>query len=148
MLKIHLNNISTDNVCFYNDFWFDRKYNEGLIEITNKHIEIIKMIDNVSYDVKKQRITSKFVPNLDLDLTELSTGCKTALNILSFPEECFYIGGCGKNALEVIFSLDDGNAYIKDYMVPPLITKPISVDNIIISSYKDLLKTFDKSFRK
>lgn len=38
----------------------------------------------------------------------LSTGCKTALNVLKHPDICFDLTECGNNAINVIFDLNKG----------------------------------------
>ena len=53
-----------------------------------------------------------------MNIDKLSTGCKTALNILYNPDKVFDIRECGDNALDVIYALPNGNVYC-DY---PLIS--------------------------
>lgn len=135
------------SVCYYNDFWFDRKFNEGNIKISQQHIDIIRKIDNVQYDERAGRIKSKFIPDCYIDITELSSGCKTALNVFSFPEHCFYIGECGKNALQEIFNFSKGNIYVKNFVVPPMIQRQVKIDdNTIIDNSEDLLEVFRNAF--
>lgn len=49
-----------------------------------------------------------------MDIDKLSSGCKTILNIIYFPDKVFSIQGCGNNALDIIYSLENGNVY-SDY---------------------------------
>ena len=61
-----------------------------------------------------------------LNIDKLSTGCKTALNIMYNPDKIFDIRECGDNALDVIYALPDGNV-VCDY---PLISFDMSRVNV------------------
>lgn len=50
--------------------------------------------------ISKCKIYSRF-GEIVLDIDRLSTGCKTVLNVLYFPDEIFCLKECGKNALEI-----------------------------------------------
>ena len=77
---------------------------------------IVEKID-ASRLIGKYKIESKF-NGVTLDIDCLSTGCKTVLNVLYFPEKVFCLKECGDNALEVLYSLEAGTVY-SDYAVIP-----------------------------
>lgn len=78
MLNVYLGK-KPNSLRKYNDGWFD--INIGLIDFNNKEIhKIMKDIDDVEY-ASDLRFFSKYNKNLAVSLTELSTGCKTAINI-------------------------------------------------------------------
>ena len=85
-------------------------------------------------------IRSRF-DGMTLNIDRLSTGCKTALNILYYPDKVFDIRECGDNALDVIYALPAGNIYC-DY---PLISFDMEKVNVcekkgfrVIDSYEEL----------
>ena len=62
-----------------------------------------------------------------VSMKELSTGCKTCININSFKNQMFYIGECGINALSCIFKLTDGIICIDAYFIVPEFNNVINV---------------------
>lgn len=44
-----------------------------------------------------------------LNKSNLSTGCKTIINIINNPEVCFDVIECGQNALELLHLVDNGH---------------------------------------
>lgn len=118
MLKIYLGNMDEYNeiYCKYNDAWFD-KYTDS-IDFEREFIqEIIKSVDHVTY-IGNHRILSKFEENLAISVRELSTGCKTAINVSSFPARIFSVAECGDNALQAIFNLSGGGIHIPSFVIP------------------------------
>ena len=89
-----------------NDIFFNRHTVEKLDDTA---VEIIKTIDS-SEMLSKYAIKSKF-NSTALNIDRLSTGCKTVLNIIYNPDKVFDICECGDNALDVIYSLSQGNVY-------------------------------------
>ena len=96
-----------------NDIFFNKSTVSLLDE---RAAEIIERIDR-SKMLSKFTISSRF-DGMTLNIDKLSTGCKTALNIMYNPDKVFDIRECGDNALDVIYSLPRGNVYC-DY---PLIS--------------------------
>ena len=114
-----------------NDIFFNKITVELLDE---RAAEIIAAIDHSEMD-GKYSIRSRFDGSM-LNIDRLSTGCKTALNILYNPDKVFDVRECGDNALDVIYALPNGNIFC-DY---PL----ISFDMTEVSAYdKKGLRTFD-----
>ena len=93
---------------------------------------IIEKIDD-SRLVDKYKIESKF-NGVVVDIDCLSTGCKTILNVLYFPNKVFCMKECGDNALEVLYGLD--------YAVIPFDMKEVRVfdkkGKRVISDYEEL----------
>ena len=90
----------------FNDIYFN-KYTAQMLDEKAKNI--IEIIDN-SQMVDRYTIRSRFNDTI-LNTDKLSTGCKTVLNIIYNPDKVFDICECGDNALDVIYSLAEGNVY-------------------------------------
>lgn len=108
-----------------NDVFFNKYTAEKLDE---KAAAVIAQIDN-SEMINKFTIKSKF-DGLSLNIDKISTGCKTALNIMYNPDKIFDIRECGDNAVDFIYSLDAGNIYC-DY---PLIS--FDMDSVYVYDKK------------
>lgn len=89
-----------------NDLFFNR-HTSSLLDDRAK--EVIFNID-CSVMVNRYTIISRF-DGVALNTDRLSTGCKTALNVLYNPDKVFDIKECGDNALDVIFAFEEGNVY-------------------------------------
>ncbi len=110
MFTLFVDSLVPSDVEKYNDAFFDLHL--GDVDFTSPNVvNLIKEIDGVSY-VDNHRITSKFDKKAQIRVEELSTGCKTALNICSHIDKIFYIGECGENALTEIFKLKEGKAFL------------------------------------
>ena len=81
-----------------NDVFFNQK---TVSRIDDKASAIIEKID-ASKLIGKYKIESKF-NGVTLDIDCLSTGCKTVLNVLYFPDKVFCLKECGDNALGVLY---------------------------------------------
>ena len=114
MLKIFIKE-DIENVININDVYFN-KYTFGKLDYATSK-SIIKEIDGVEL-TQDFKIISKFTNGI-LDLTKLSTGCKTLLNVIylieynKYPQvKAINCTECGWNALEQIFELlDETNAF-------------------------------------
>lgn len=142
MLRIYLGDIDKlkKKYCKFNDAWFD-KYTDKIDFEQESVKEIIKSIDHVTY-VGNQRIRSKFEENLAISVRELSTGCKTAINVFSFPDTIFSVAECGDNALQVIFNCQEGKIHIPAFVIPRQFHNTIEVntgkDQHMVSDNKEL----------
>jgi len=123
MLNIYLGEIGRE-YCKYNDAWFDKYADE--IQFSDTIIKIIEMIDKVRY-IGNQRVISKFMENVAISVKELSTGCKTVINVASFPNTIFTAAECGGNALQVLFNLKRGNVYLPFFVIPEKFNNEIKV---------------------
>ena len=108
-----------------NDVFFNQNTVQRLDE---KAEEIIEKIDN-SKLIGKYKIQSRFNAVI-LDVDCLSTGCKTILNVLYYPDKIFCLKECGDNALEVLYALEKGAVY-SDYAIIPF-----EMDGVIVSDNK------------
>ena len=119
-----------------NDVYFNQKTASILDERAEK---IIEEIDG-SKRVGKYKIRSRF-DDIIIDIDKLSAGCKTALNVLYNPDKIFCLKECGNNALEVVYSLEQGNVY-SDYALIPFDMEAVNIktasEEKIISDYEEL----------
>ncbi len=89
--------------------------------------EIIERVDS-SKLISKYKIESKF-HGVALDVDCLSTGCKTVLNVLYFPDIVFCMKEYGDNALEELYSIGQGAVY-SDYAMIPFDMEPVLVSGL------------------
>lgn len=116
MLNIYIGKTNKD-IELYNDSWFN--INVSNIDFTNTQINnIIKHVDNTEY-VKNNKIKSKFIRGTLAHVNELSSGCKTVINVVSFQDKLFTIAECGNNAIKELFIQNIGNIYVPYGMVIP-----------------------------
>ena len=119
-----------------NDVFFNQNTVSKLDDRANAIVEKI----DASKLIGKYKIESKF-NGVALDIDCLSTGCKTVLNVLYFPEKVFCLKECGDNALEVLYELDAGAVY-SDYAIIPFDMKDVRVSDQngirVISDYEEL----------
>ena len=119
-----------------NNVYFNQKTASILDERAEK---IIEEIDG-SMRVGKYKIRSRF-DDIIIDIDKLSAGCKTALNVLYNPDKIFCLKECGNNALEVVYSLEQGNVY-SDYALIPFDMEAVNIktasEEKIISDYEEL----------
>lgn len=131
------NDIPSDmNYVELNDVFFNQNTVSKLDDRANAIVEKI----DASKLIGKYKIESKF-NGVALDIDCLSTGCKTVLNVLYFPEKAFCLKECGDNALEVLYELDAGAVY-SDYAIIPFDMKDVRVSDKngirVISDYEEL----------
>ena len=75
---------------------------------TDDEARILMNVDNAVYNTPESFIgRDKDIGALYREY--LSTGCKTALNILTHKNKCFSVVECGQNAKEEILLLKEGN---------------------------------------
>lgn len=118
----------------------DVYFNKNTVELLDERAkDIIKIID-CSEMLSKYTIKSRFNETV-LNIDQLSTGCKTVLNIIYNPQKIFDIRECGENALDVIYNLPSGNIYC-DYPLISFDMKSVEVyeksKRRVISSYDEL----------
>ena len=105
----------------------DQFFNKYTVELLDeKAADIIWEIYR-SNMIDKYFIESRF-DSTKLNIDKLSTGCKTALNIMYNPNKVFDISECGENALEVIYALEQGNVYCEYPMIAFNMTEVKAVD--------------------
>jgi oligoribonuclease NrnB/cAMP/cGMP phosphodiesterase (DHH superfamily) len=119
-----------------NDVYFNKV---TVDKLDDKAEDIINRIDGATL-VGKYRIKSKF-NDVVLDIDKLSTGCKTVLNIIYNLDKVFYIAECGDNALDIIYSLQEGYVYCDFATISFEMDKVKTVSNGIeaeIDDYEEL----------
>lgn len=105
----------------------DLFFNQNTVSFIDKQAEkIIEMIDDAKL-ISKYKIYSKF-DEIALDIDRLSTGCKTILNVLYFPDKVFCLKECGKNALEILYHFKIGYVFSEYAMIP------FSIDSVAVQS--------------
>ena len=108
-----------------NDVYFDYAIDENLINFDSDTKAIMKVIDGATY-LDNSRFISRY-GNYAVSLKELSTGCKTCINMNTFEEQVFYIGECGSNALSCIFRLKRGIMCTDAYFIVPEFSNTVNV---------------------
>lgn len=118
----------------------DVYFNQNTVSVLDDRAGAIDEKIDASRLIGKYKIESKF-NGVTLDIDCLSTGCKTVLNVLYFPEKVFCLKECGDNALEVLYSLEAGTVY-SDYAIIPFDMDKVKVSDKngtrIISDYEEL----------
>lgn len=149
MLQLYLGPIEKKNkkYCEYNDAWFD-KYTDN-IQFDENICKIIKVIDGVDY-IGNKRVKSKFIKDIAISVKELSSGCKTVLNVVSFSEYIFSVAECGDNALHVLFNLKRGKAHLPFFVIPRDFNNEIEIiyrgERTVIHNNKELEDILDKVY--
>lgn len=119
-----------------NDFFFNKNTVLKLDDCAN---EIVERIDCAKL-IGKYKIISRF-NGITLDVDHLSTGCKTVLNVLYFPDKVFCLKECGENALGILFALKKGAVY-SDYPMIPFDMEAVqicdSTQKKVVSDYEEL----------
>lgn len=118
----------------------DQYFNKYTVELLDERAAyIIEKIDR-SRMVDKFFIESRF-DGTKINIDKLSTGCKTALNILFNPDKIFDISECGENALEIIYTLEQGNVYCEYPMIAFDMTAVKAIDadgEHLLTDYEEL----------
>lgn len=119
-----------------NDIFFNK---QTVLKLDEQAEKIIEQIDGAKL-ITKFKIESRF-NGVTLDIDCLSTGCKTVLNVLYFPDKVFCLKECGENALEILYHLEKGCVY-SDYAIIPFEMGQVCViahkDSRIIEDYEEL----------
>lgn len=124
-----------------NDLFF---YQNTVSFIDKQAEKIIEMIDG-SKLISKYKIYSRF-DEIALDIDRLSTGCKTVLNVLYYPNKVFCLKECGNNALEILYHFENGHVF-SEYALIPFIMDTVAVQSEsgkkIINDYEELREWWD-----
>lgn len=109
MIEIYTDKKNSKDWIIQNDLYFN--LNTGNEEMTEKDINIIRKADNAILTPDKH-IQTKYGLGT---IRNLSSGCKTLLNIIKHPDKVVCVEECGPNILKMIFKMDN----IKIYMSRP-----------------------------
>lgn len=115
-----------------NDRYFIR--NHARLPDTDMVRFLLEYIEEGRYQTE-QTFIGKFVPNGGILNRFLSTGTKTALNILLSPDVCFDTMSCGDNALRGIIYIRNGHAVIEDGF---MMHEDGNIDVIVNDTYRFL----------
>ncbi len=119
-----------------NDVFFNQNTPE---KFDDRASGIVEKIDDARL-LGRYKIQSKFGREI-LDVDRLSTGCKTVLNVMYFPDKVFCIKECGENALKILYGLKQGAVY-SDYAAIPFEMNEVTVwakgEERIIDDYEAL----------
>ena len=109
MIDIYTNKSDSKNWIFQNDLYFN--LNTGNEEMTQSEIDLIQQIDDAKLTPDKH-IETKYGLGT---IRNLSSGCKTLLNIVKHPDKVVNVEECGPNVLRIIFTMNN----IKIFMSRP-----------------------------
>ena len=123
----------------------DLFFNQNTVSLIDERAEeIIETIDDAKL-IGKYKITSRF-NDVVLDIDRLSTGCKTVLNVLYYPDKVFCLKECGNNALEVLYGLERGYVCSEYALIPfdvDSVTVQTKTGKRVISDYEELKEWWD-----
>ena len=109
MIDIYTEKIDSPDWIIQNDLFFNLYTSNE--EMTDRDIKLIRQVDDANLTTDK-RIETKYGLGT---IRNLSSGCKTLLNIVKHPEKVVCGEECGPNVLNIIFKMD----HIKIYMSRP-----------------------------
>lgn len=109
MIDIYTEKKDSKDWIIKNDLFFN--LNTSNEEMSDNEVALIKQIDDAKLTPDKH-IETKYGLGT---IRNLSSGCKTLLNIVKHPEKVVCVEECGPNVLKVIFAMDN----IKIYMSRP-----------------------------
>ena len=109
MIDIYTEKKDSKDWIIQNDLFFN--LHTGNEEMSEKDKKMIKQIDGAILTSDKHIETQHGLGTI----RNLSSGCKTLLNIVKHPEKVVCVEECGPNVLKIIFAMDN----IKIYMSRP-----------------------------
>lgn len=113
MIEIYTEKKDLNDWIFQNDLYFN--LNTGNEEMTENDRNLILQVDEAKLTPDK-RIETKYGLGT---IRNLSSGCKTLLNIIKHPDKVVCVEECGPNVLKIIFTMDN----VKIYMSRPTLTE-------------------------
>ena len=111
MIDIYTEKKESKDWILQNDLYFN--LNTGNEEMSQNETELIWQVDEAKLTPDKH-IETKYGLGT---IRNLSSGCKTLLNIVKHPEKVVCVEECGPNVLKIIFTMDN----IKIYMSRPIL---------------------------
>lgn len=109
MIDIYTEKNNLKDLILQNDLYFN--LNTGNEEMSENEINLIQQVDEAKLTPNKH-IETKYGLGT---IRNLSSGCKTLLNIVKHPDKVVCVEEYGPNVLKIIFSMDN----IKIYMSRP-----------------------------
>ena len=98
MIDIYTERKDSKDGIFYNDLYFN--LNTGNEDMSQKEIDLIQQVDEAKLTPDKH-IETKYGLGT---IRNLSSGCKTLLNIVKHPDKVVNVEECGPNVLKIIFA--------------------------------------------
>ena len=109
MIHIYTEKKESKDWILQNDLYFN--LNTGNEEMSENEINLIQQVDEAKLTPDKH-IETKYGLGT---IRNLSSGCKTLLNIVKHPDKVVCVEECGPHVLKIIFAMDN----IKIYMSRP-----------------------------
>lgn len=109
MIDIYTKKKVSDDWVLQNDLFFN--LNTANEEMTEQDVSLIQWVDGAKLTTDKRIETIYGIGTI----RNLSSGCKTLLNIMKHPEKVISVEECGPNVLKLIFEMDQ----VKIYMSRP-----------------------------
>ena len=106
MIDIYTEKKASKEWIIQNDLYFN--LHTGNEDMSENEINLIQQVDEAKLTTDK-RIETKYGLGT---IRNLSSGCKTLLNIVKHPDKVVSVEECGPNVLNIIFKMDN----IKIYM--------------------------------
>lgn len=106
MIDIYTEKRDSKDWIFQNDLYFN--LNTGNEEMSQKEIDLIRQIDGATLTPDKH-IETKYGLGT---IRNLSSGCKTLLNIVKHPDKVVNVEECGPNVLKIVFAMDNVKVYM------------------------------------
>lgn len=104
-----------------NDVFFG--FNTYDIVLSDKELQdILERVEGVTY-IGDGKVISKFTDTA-IDMSMISTGVKSLLNIVAHQDKVFGVSECGGNVVDELFRLNCGNVYSN------CVITPFEVDNV------------------
>lgn len=113
MIDIYTEKKDSEDWILQNDMYFN--LNTGNEEMSENEIKLIQQVDDAKLTPDKH-IETKYGLGT---IRNLSSGCKTLLNIIKHPDKVVCVEECGPNVLKYIFHMD----HIKIYMSRPTLVE-------------------------
>ena len=101
MIDIYTEKRDSRDWILQNDLYFN--LNTSNEEMSQKEIDLIQQVDNAKLTPDKH-IETKYGLGT---IRNLSSGCKTLLNIVKHPDKVVCVEECGPNVLKIIFAMNN-----------------------------------------
>ena len=147
MLNVYLSKEDArgKQVIDFNDAWFNIHNGEYAFD-TEISKDILWKIDKAKF-IKTGLVESNFCDKCAIRIEQLSTGCKTLLNIVNCKDKVFNAIECGDNALELLFESLDGSIIIPGFiLIPAYVERDINLVGHGILSVEHLEREVSKKY--
>jgi hypothetical protein len=106
MIHIYTNKQDSENWILQNDWYFNLYTSNE--QFTENDKAVIWQIDHAELTENKY-IQTKYGMGT---IRDLSSGCKTILNVIKSPQKVVNADECGRNVLDILFSMDSISLYM------------------------------------